>query len=149
MLACICSTQSGGCAGTHQAKEGVARLEQIEVLRDRGEKRVATAALPKEKGGSWSPNGPEERILFNETTATHKLVTKQRGSWFRQSQGIAPNNAGESGDFPDYDSLQGLRGPSIRRALGRSSVRNTYHSSDDSCPQSTGEGGWTFCNCLM
>ncbi len=52
VLACICSTQSGGRAGTHQTKEDVARLEQIEVLRDRGETRVATAVLPKEKGVS-------------------------------------------------------------------------------------------------
>jgi hypothetical protein len=45
-------------------QEKVAHLERIEVLRDRREKRVATAALPKEKGVSWSSDGPEERILF-------------------------------------------------------------------------------------
>ena len=82
-------------------QEDVAHLEQIEVLRDRGEKRVATAALPKEKGVNWSPDGPEERILFNKTTATRKSVTKRRGSRFRWSQGTAPNNARESGDSPD------------------------------------------------
>ncbi len=57
-------------------QEDGAHLEQIEVLRDRREKRVATAAFPKEKGISWSPDGPEERILFNKTMATCKLVTK-------------------------------------------------------------------------
>ena len=82
-------------------QEEVTHLERIEVLRDRREKRVATTALPKEKGVSWSPDGPEERILFNETTATRKLVTKWRGSWFRWSQATAPNDAGESGDSPD------------------------------------------------
>ena len=79
----------------------VARLEWIEVLRDRIEKRVATAALPKEKGVSWSPVGPEERILFDKTTATCKSVTKRRGSRFHWSQAMAPNDAGESGDSPD------------------------------------------------
>ena len=68
-------------------QEDVAHLEQIEVLRDRREKRVATAALPKEKGVSWSPDGPEERILFDETTATRKLVTKRRRSRFCRSHG--------------------------------------------------------------